>query len=218
MTLSSTPAPFAARRPSSRAQLLAGRHHLLEFHRLVSSLDRCPHNFDTPLEVGKPAWVRLAGLKPERFYRGTRLRGEGFGTHGQAHGTPRRAAPNERAERYDDLPTWRRTTPRANPDIHRGDLERSTERLEMLLGTSAANRRPPRRGPGRGRSGPSRIRPGTRTRSPSAARIRRRWRRRARVYGQHEHRVAEIAELRRVEPTPRVVPLVPVAAEPFDAR
>jgi hypothetical protein len=41
---------------------------------------------------------------------------------------------NERVERYDDLPTWRRTTPRANPDIHRADLERSTERLEMLLG------------------------------------------------------------------------------------
>jgi hypothetical protein len=35
---------------------------------------------------------------------------------------------------HDNLPTWRRTTPRANPDIHRQDLERSTERLEMLLG------------------------------------------------------------------------------------
>ena len=41
---------------------------------------------------------------------------------------------NERAERHDDLPTWRRTTPRANPEVHREDLERSTERLEMLLG------------------------------------------------------------------------------------
>ena len=33
-----------------------------------------------------------------------------------------------------DLPTWRRTSPRANPEVHRADLERSTERLEMLLG------------------------------------------------------------------------------------
>jgi hypothetical protein len=41
----------------------------------------------------------------------------------------------ERAERHnDDLPTWRKTTPRANPEVHRADLERSTERLEMLLG------------------------------------------------------------------------------------
>ena len=37
-------------------------------------------------------------------------------------------------ERHDDLPTWRRTMPRANPEVHREDLERSTERLEMLLG------------------------------------------------------------------------------------
>ena len=37
-------------------------------------------------------------------------------------------------ERLDELPTWRRTRPRANPEIHRADLERSTERLEMLLG------------------------------------------------------------------------------------
>jgi len=40
----------------------------------------------------------------------------------------------ERGERHDELPTWRRTRPRANPEIHRADLERSTERLEMLLG------------------------------------------------------------------------------------
>jgi hypothetical protein len=40
----------------------------------------------------------------------------------------------ERAERHDELPTWRKTRPRANPEIHRADLERSTERLEMLLG------------------------------------------------------------------------------------
>jgi hypothetical protein len=42
--------------------------------------------------------------------------------------------PRERAERLDDLPTWRRTTPRGNPEVDRADLERSTERLEMLLG------------------------------------------------------------------------------------
>jgi hypothetical protein len=39
-----------------------------------------------------------------------------------------------RVERHEDLPTWRRTTPRANPEVHRADLERSTERMEMLLG------------------------------------------------------------------------------------
>ena len=44
------------------------------------------------------------------------------------------AHPRGHAERHEDLPTWRRTAPRANPEIHRGDLERSTERLEMLLG------------------------------------------------------------------------------------
>ncbi len=38
------------------------------------------------------------------------------------------------AERHEDLPTWRRTTPRGNPEVDRADLERSTERLEMLLG------------------------------------------------------------------------------------
>jgi hypothetical protein len=48
----------------------------------------------------------------------------------------RRQSPRSRGrlERHDDLPTWRRTAPRSNPEIHRADLERSTERLEMLLG------------------------------------------------------------------------------------
>jgi hypothetical protein len=48
----------------------------------------------------------------------------------------RRQSPQsrDRLERHEDLPTWRRTTPRSNPEIHRADLERSTERLEMLLG------------------------------------------------------------------------------------
>jgi hypothetical protein len=37
-------------------------------------------------------------------------------------------------ERHDEQPTWRRTAPRGNQEIHRPDMERSTERLEMLLG------------------------------------------------------------------------------------
>ena len=41
---------------------------------------------------------------------------------------------DKKRERHDDLPTWRRTAPRANPEVHAKDLERSTERLEMLLG------------------------------------------------------------------------------------
>jgi hypothetical protein len=40
----------------------------------------------------------------------------------------------DRLERHEDQPTWRRTAPRSNPEVHRADLERSTERLEMLLG------------------------------------------------------------------------------------
>ena len=40
----------------------------------------------------------------------------------------------DRVERHEDLPTWRKTRPRANQEIHRGDLKRSTERLETLLG------------------------------------------------------------------------------------
>jgi hypothetical protein len=46
------------------------------------------------------------------------------------HAQPRKRT----AERQEDLPTWRKTRPRANPEVHRADLERSTERLEMLLG------------------------------------------------------------------------------------
>jgi len=50
--------------------------------------------------------------------------------------TARRASPqpSKRSERHEDLPTWRRTRPRGNPEVHRADLERATERLEMLLG------------------------------------------------------------------------------------
>jgi hypothetical protein len=42
--------------------------------------------------------------------------------------------PRERAERQEDLPTWRKTRPPGNPKVDRADLERSTERMEMLLG------------------------------------------------------------------------------------
>jgi len=50
--------------------------------------------------------------------------------------TPRRDERRAKghAERHEELPTWRRTSPRANPVVHRGDMARSTERLEMLLG------------------------------------------------------------------------------------
>jgi len=40
----------------------------------------------------------------------------------------------ESVERRKDQPTWEKTTPRGNPEVDRRDLERSTERLEMLLG------------------------------------------------------------------------------------
>ena len=42
--------------------------------------------------------------------------------------------PRERVESHEDQPTWRKTRPRGNPEVDRADLERSTERLEMLLG------------------------------------------------------------------------------------
>jgi hypothetical protein len=37
-------------------------------------------------------------------------------------------------ESHDERPTWLKTAPRSNPEVDRRDLERSTERLEMLLG------------------------------------------------------------------------------------
>jgi hypothetical protein len=40
----------------------------------------------------------------------------------------------EKVERHEEQPTWQRTSPRGNPEVDRADLERSTERLEMLLG------------------------------------------------------------------------------------
>ena len=45
-----------------------------------------------------------------------------------------RSQAQERADRRQDQPTWRKTTPRGNPEIDRADMERSTERMEMLLG------------------------------------------------------------------------------------
>ena len=42
--------------------------------------------------------------------------------------------PRERVDRHEDQPTWRKTSPRGNQEIDRPDMERSTERLEMLLG------------------------------------------------------------------------------------
>ena len=45
--------------------------------------------------------------------------------------TPR---PRDRVERHEDQPVWRRTTPRENQEVDRYDLDRSAERLEMLLG------------------------------------------------------------------------------------
>ena len=45
-----------------------------------------------------------------------------------------RPQPRERVETHDEPPTWRRTSPRGNPEVDRSDLKRCTERLEMLLG------------------------------------------------------------------------------------
>jgi hypothetical protein len=46
-----------------------------------------------------------------------------------------RDTPREtRRETPEPLPTWRNTRPRANQEVDRGDLERSRERFEALLG------------------------------------------------------------------------------------
>ena len=58
----------------------------------------------------------------------------GFGTLMEKRDARDAQARAREQERHEDLPTWRRTRPRANPEVHRADLERSTERLEMLLG------------------------------------------------------------------------------------
>ena len=41
--------------------------------------------------------------------------------------------PRERAS-HKDQPIWEKTTPRGNPEVDSHDLNRSAERLEMLLG------------------------------------------------------------------------------------
>jgi hypothetical protein len=42
-----------------------------------------------------------------------------------------RATPRSKPDRIEP---WKNTRPRANPEADRRDVERSTERLEMLLG------------------------------------------------------------------------------------
>jgi hypothetical protein len=44
------------------------------------------------------------------------------------------AQSHEHVKINDDVPVWRRTTPRGNQEVDRGDMDRSAERLEMLLG------------------------------------------------------------------------------------
>ena len=46
-------------------------------------------------------------------------------------GTPRT---EPRRDQQEQLPTWRNTRPRGNPDTDRRDMERSWERMEALLG------------------------------------------------------------------------------------
>ena len=46
----------------------------------------------------------------------------------------REDAPPKRAQTPEEQPTWLKTRPRGNPDVDRADMERSAERLEMLLG------------------------------------------------------------------------------------
>jgi hypothetical protein len=45
-----------------------------------------------------------------------------------------RPQPRERAHSRNDQPIWEKTTPRGNQEVDRHDLNRSAERLEMLLG------------------------------------------------------------------------------------
>jgi hypothetical protein len=37
-------------------------------------------------------------------------------------------------ERREPLPVWCNTRPRANPELHRHDVERSQARMEMVIG------------------------------------------------------------------------------------
>ena len=73
----------------------------------------------THLQTGT---IRMEGLDSEG----------GLRTYGEQDSTARSSG--RTCERHEDQPTWRKTKPRGNQEIHRADLERSTERLEMLLG------------------------------------------------------------------------------------
>ena len=42
--------------------------------------------------------------------------------------------PRKRAERHNDQPIWLKTKPPGNQEVDSHDLNRSAERLEMLLG------------------------------------------------------------------------------------
>ena len=46
----------------------------------------------------------------------------------------RRRSGDRRNDQQEQLPTWRNTRPRGNPDTDKRDLERSRERFEALLG------------------------------------------------------------------------------------
>lgn len=46
----------------------------------------------------------------------------------------RRAQQEPGRDRHEPLPTWRNTRPRGNPETDRGDMERSWERMDALLG------------------------------------------------------------------------------------
>jgi hypothetical protein len=70
--------------------------------------------------------------EPERSKRNGFDRGSSYM---QVETAPR-PKPDIRAEReeYTQLPTWQNTRPRGNQEPDRRDLERSIEKLEMLLG------------------------------------------------------------------------------------
>ena len=72
------------------------------------------------------------------LYRNARtgegLDSERLGTMEKRTARTENPLPRERVERHEDQPTWRKTTPRGNQEIDRADMERSTERLETLLG------------------------------------------------------------------------------------
>lgn len=44
------------------------------------------------------------------------------------------AQSREHVKTHEDTPVWRRTTPPGNQEVDRADMDRSAERMEMLLG------------------------------------------------------------------------------------